>query len=76
LNAWASADVIPLSSSAHSSPVPECDHRPIIVTVQVTGTLPGMMLLPFFMRVMLPIVSTLYSRVQPRGENSAFSRSV
>jgi len=28
------ADVMPLSSSAHSSPVPECDPMPRIVTVQ------------------------------------------
>ena len=76
LNAWASAEVIPLSSSAHSSPVPECDPMPRIVTVQVTSTLPETMLSPFFTRVMLVIVWTLYSRVQPCGVNSAFSRSV
>ena len=37
----------------------------MIVTVQVTRTLPDTMLSPFFTRVMLLIVSTLYSRVQP-----------
>ena len=46
------------------------------MTVQVTSTLPETMLSPFFTRVILVIVSTLYSRVQPRGVNSAFSRSV
>ena len=47
-----------------------------MVTVQVTSTLPETMLSPFFIRVMLFIVSILYSRVQPWGEKSAFSRSV
>ncbi len=67
---------MPLSSSAHSSPVPECDPIPEMVTVQVTNTLPETMLSPFFIRVIFPIVSTLYSRVQPCGVKSAFSRSV
>ena len=76
LNAWASAEVTLLSSSAHSSPVPECDHKPKMVTVQVTNTLPERRLTPYFTRVMLLMVSTLYSRVHPWGENSVFSRSV
>ena len=36
-----------------------------MVTVQVTSTLPELMISPFFTRVMLLIVWTLYSRVQP-----------
>jgi len=76
LKACASAEVIPLSSSAHSSPVPECDPKPRIVTVQLTSIFPERMLSPFFTRVMLLRVSILCSRVQPWGENNAFSRSV
>ena len=44
IDASQSAEVTPFSSSAHSSPVPECDHKPKMVTVQVTSTLPERML--------------------------------
>ena len=76
LNACASADVIPLPSSAHSSPVPLCEPTPFTVTVHVTSTLPLTIGSPFFSHVMLFMVSIRYSRVHPRGEKSAFSRSV
>jgi hypothetical protein len=36
-----------------------------MMTVQVTSTLPERRLSPFFIRVMLFMVSILYSRVQP-----------
>ena len=39
----------------------------MIVTVQVTNTFPVTMVSPFFRRVMLFIVSTLYWRVHPWG---------
>jgi len=46
-----------------------------MVPVHVTRIFPVTMLSPFFILVMLLIVSILYSRVQPWGVNRAFSLS-
>ena len=56
---------LPSAHNRNIIQVPECDHRPIMMTVQVTSTLPERRLSPFFIRVMLFMVSILYSRVQP-----------
>jgi hypothetical protein len=46
-----------------------------MVTLHVTRIFPLTMLSPFFILVMLLIVSTLYSRVHPCGVNRAFNLS-
>ena len=56
MNACASAEVIAFSSSAHSSPVPECVPRPSMVNLQTTRILPVTISLLRLWRVMLFIV--------------------
>jgi hypothetical protein len=57
LKAWASAEVIALSSSAHSSPVPACVPSPSIVTLEVTKIFPVTISALRLVRVMLFIVT-------------------
>jgi hypothetical protein len=64
------------SSSAHSSPLPQCVPTPGIVTTHVTSTLPLWTTLSYFMRVMGETVWTVYSRVQPLGVTTSLRRSV
>jgi hypothetical protein len=57
LKAWASAEVMALSSSDHSSPVPECVPSLSMVTFEVTKILPVTISALRLVRVMLFIVT-------------------
>src|SRR5439155_26383845 len=70
------------SSSAHSSPTPVWDPRPLTDTVETTTTLAQMTLcfcpLPPLLSVRSKFCATwtLYVRVQPHSPKMSFSRSV